>query len=67
MVRLKKNMLKHIMVDRDLKLRQLQEISGVSKQTLSAVSNGKSCSFETAEKLAKALNLDLMELIEREV
>lgn len=66
-MRLKKNMLKHIMVDRDLKLRQLQEISGVSKQTLSAVSNGKSCSFETAEKLAKALNLDLMELIEREV
>lgn len=66
-MRLKKNMLKHIMVDRDLKLRQLQEITGVSKQTLSAVSNGKSCSFETAEKLAKALNLDLMELIEREV
>ena len=66
-MRLKKNMLKHIMVDRDLKLRQLQEISGVSKQTLSAVSNGKSCSFETAEKLAKALNLDVMELIEREV
>lgn len=66
-MRLKKNMLKHIMVDRDLKLRQLQEISGVSKQTLSAVSNGKSCSFETAEKLAKALNLELMELIEREV
>jgi putative transcriptional regulator len=63
-VRLKKNALKHIMVDRDLKLRQLQEISGLSRQTLSAVSNGKSCSFETAEKLAKALNLDVMELIE---
>lgn len=59
-------MLKHIMVDRDLKLRQLQEISGVSKQTLSAVSNGKSCSYETAVKLAKALNLDVMELIESE-
>lgn len=65
-MRLKKNMLKHIMVDRDLKLRQLQEISGVSKQTLSAVSNGKSCSYETAVKLAKALNLDVMELIESE-
>ena len=63
-MRLKKNALKHIMVDRDLKLRQLQEISGLSRQTLSAVSNGKSCSFETAEKLAKALNLDVMELIE---
>lgn len=66
-MRLKNNMLKHIMVDRNLKLRQLQQLSGVSKQTLSAVSNGKSCSYETAVKLSKALNIDLMELIESEV
>lgn len=63
-MRLKSNILKHIMVDRDLKLRQLQELSGVSKQTLSAVSNGKSCKYETAAAIAKALKLDVMELIE---
>lgn len=46
---------------------KLKEVTGISKATISAVRNGKTCSFETAEKLAMALNLDLMELIEREV
>lgn len=66
-MKLKNNMLKHIMIDRDLKLRQLQELSGVSKQTLSAVSNGKTCSYDTAVKLARGLDLDVTELIESEV
>lgn len=66
-MRLKNNMLKHIMIDKNLKIRQLQEMSGVSKQTISAVSNGKTCSYDTAVKLAKALNIDIMELIESEV
>ena len=66
-MKLKNNMLKHIMIDRGLKLRQLEKLSGVSKQTLSAVRSGKSCSGETAFKIAKALNLDVMELIESEV
>lgn len=46
---------------------KLKEVTGISKATISAVRNGKTCSYDTAEKLAKALNLDLMELIEREV
>lgn len=63
-MRLKSNILKHIMVDRDMKLRQLQELSGVSKQTLSAVSNGKSCKYETACKIATALKINVTDLIE---
>lgn len=63
-MRLKHNVIKHIMVDRDMKLKQLQQLSGVSKATLSAVNNGKSCKYETAQKIAKALKLDVMELIE---
>lgn len=66
-MRLKNNILKHIMIDKNLKIRQLQAMSGVSKQTISAVSNGKTCSYDTAVKLAKALNIDIMELIESEV
>lgn len=46
---------------------QLAEASGVSKATLSAIKNGKSCSYNTAAKVSKALNLDVMELIESEV
>lgn len=46
---------------------KLKEISGISKATISAVKNGKSCSYNTAAKIAKALNIDVMELIESEV
>lgn len=46
---------------------KLKEATGVSKATISAVRNGKSCSYNTAVKIAKALNLDVMELIESEV
>ena len=63
-MRLKPNVIKHIMIDRDLKLSRFVELSGVSKATLSAVANGKSCKYETALKIAKALDLNVMELIE---
>lgn len=63
-MRLKPNVVKHIMIDRNMKLKHLQQLSGVSKATLSAVNNGKSCKYETAQKIAKALKLDVMELIE---
>ena len=54
------------MTAQNLTMFNLSELSGVSKATLSAVKNGKSCSFKTAVKLAKALELDVMKLIERE-
>ncbi len=64
-MRLKENILKHIMIDHGLKLKDLCKLTGVSKSTISSVSNGKSCKFETAEAIAKALDIDIMELIER--
>lgn len=44
---------------------QLAEKSGVSRATLSAVKNGKSCSYDTAVKIAKALGVDVNEIIMR--
>lgn len=44
---------------------QLAEKSGVSRATLSAVKNGKSCSYDTAVKIAKALEVDVNEIIMR--
>lgn len=52
------------MVSHNFTLLKLAELSGVSKATISAVKNGKTCSFRTASKIAKALDLDVMELIE---
>ena len=46
---------------------KLKEITGISKATVSAVRNGKSCSYETARKLDEALKVDISEFIESEV
>lgn len=48
-------------------LAKLAEVSGVSRATLSSIKNGKTCSIPTATKIAKALNVDVVELIESEV
>lgn len=43
---------------------QLAEKSGVSRQTLSAVMNGRSCRPELVGKIAKALDVKPEEIIE---
>lgn len=39
----------------DLNVKQLAERSGVSRVTISSIKSGKSCSKDTADKLAKIL------------
>ncbi len=39
----------------DLSVKKLSEMSGVSRVTISAVKSGKSCSADTANKLAAVL------------
>lgn len=53
-----------ITVKKDLTFVRLSEISGVSKQTLSYIKQGKRCSEKTALKIAKALNVDIHEILE---
>lgn len=55
---------KCLMADRDLNTIELAEVSGVSRNTISSVINGKSCSLSTAAKLAKALNAPLADIAE---
>lgn len=45
----------------DLNVIQLAERSGLSRVTISNVKNGKTCSKETAQKLAKVLGRDIIE------
>lgn len=52
------------MLDRNQTALQLAEKSGVSRVTISGVRCGKSCSKSTAEKIAKALNVPVENLIE---
>lgn len=52
------------MLDKNQTTLQLAEKSGVSRVTISGVRCGKSCSKSTAEKIAKALNVPVENLIE---
>ena len=49
------------MIRRDMTQKQLAELSGVSRVTLTAVKSGKSRSRETADKLAAVLGHDIIE------
>lgn len=53
-----------LMWEREVKTPKLAELSGVSRATISYIRNGKSCSEEVANKIAKALNCDVKELLE---
>ena len=48
------------MVRRDLNVTRLSELSGLSRPTISAIKSGKSCSSETAYKLAAVLGCDII-------
>lgn len=52
------------MLDNDQTVIQLAKASGVSRVTISNVKYGKSCSNATAEKIAKALNVPVSDIIE---
>ena len=45
----------------DLTVKQVAELSGVSRVTVSGVKSGKSCSKNTAEKLAHVLGYDIIQ------
>lgn len=52
------------MLDNDQTVIQLAKASGVSRVTISNVKCGKFCSNATAEKIAKALNVPVSDIIE---
>lgn len=49
---------------KDMTLKRLAEISGISRQTLSYIKQGKSCTDEVGIKIADALSVNPSELIE---
>ncbi len=51
------------MARKDINCNRLVELSGVSRVTVTAVRNGKSCSRETADKLAAGLGVPVADII----
>ena len=60
-MRINREKLAVAMVRHDLNNKKLAECSGVSLGTITAVKTGKSCSKETAEKLAAVLGHGIIE------
>ena len=50
----------------DVSMRELEKLSGVNYATISFIRNGKSCREETAQRIAKALNVRMDELVAKE-
>lgn len=55
------------MARRDMTVNKLTELSGLSRVTITGVRGGKTCSTDTAAKLAKGLNVPISEILESEV
>lgn len=52
------------MMDKDMNAKQIAEKAGLARATVSAVKNGRSCTEETAIRIAEALGVDLKKLKE---
>lgn len=50
----------------DMTQKRLAELSGVSRVTINYIKGGKSCSDEVGQKIAKALGVDVTDIIETE-
>lgn len=60
-MRINREQLAAAMVRADLNGNRLAEKAGLSRMTVTAVRTGKSCSKETAEKLARVLGREIIE------
>lgn len=52
------------MAKMDITQKELAEKSQLARGTINAIARGKSCSNETAQKIAKALNVSIDEILE---
>lgn len=50
---------------RDMTQSKLAELAGVSRVTVNYIKSGKSCTDEVGHKIAKALGVDVTEIIEQ--
>lgn len=52
------------MMRQDMTQKRLAELSGVSRSTIGYIKAGKTCSDEVGNKIAKALGVNLAEIID---
>lgn len=63
-MRLNRVKVKTLLAQKDMRQKDIIEISGLTRSTISAVFNGKSCAKETAEKIADSFGVNLEQILE---
>ena len=63
-MRVNREKLACLLIQHDMSVNGLVERSGLTRSTVSAVRSGKSCSVNTAKKLAEALGVRTEDLVE---
>ena len=58
--------IRNMLFDKGIKQKELDSMAGISNSTMSAITNGLSCSSESGRKIAAALGVSIEE-IERKV
>ena len=56
-----------LMGERGLTIKKLAELSGVSRQMISCIISGKSCTPQVAYKIATALDQELSQIVKEDV
>lgn len=54
----------HILLDRDMKKKELKELAGLSEYTMKRLLHNENVTTETLGKLARALNCTVDEIVE---
>lgn len=65
-MRISKNKISFIMAEKDMLQKDLAIKADMSRGNLSTIINGKNCQARTIFKIAKALNVDVTEIMETE-
>ena len=52
------------LVRREMTQKKLAELAGISRATVNYIKAGKSCSEEIGQKIARALKIDVTEILE---
>ena len=53
-----------LLVERDMKKKDLQELAGVSSSTMAKLSKGENVTMEVLVKICTALNVDIGDVVE---
>lgn len=54
----------HLLIDRDMKKKDLQKLSGLAPASMAKLSKGDNVTTETLEKICKALSCDISDIVE---